>query len=170
MVGGCRSATCRTKPALSADTNDAIRTDTTFLLKPSSDSTGDKEPDIDLNFSGEYQQQAHAYTEVLFGKGKVFKAGTIGTLADKTAYGFVLKYLEKHEKVAAQCGNCPSCKRLYRCKDEQPDSTPADLWLFRRTTIYTNSARIQHPADDVKFNVTTTHFDYHSISGRLLKA
>ena len=135
---------------------------------------GNKEPDIDLNFSNEYQSKAHAYTDVIFGKGQTFKAGTIGTVADKTAYGYVKKYYEeKSEKTGV-----PVVKR--RCEMERIAEGCIDI---RRTTgqhpggivvlpigeeIHSFTP-VQRPANDMTTNITTTHFDYHSIDHNLLK-
>lgn len=129
---------------------------------------GDKEPDIDLNFSGEYQNRAHTYTEVIFGKGQTYRAGTIGTLADKTAYGYVAHYYEDHGIRKRRCEIdriVTGCVGIRRTTGQHPGGI---IVLPHGEEIYSFTP-VQHPADDMTTRTITTHFDYHSIDHNLLK-
>lgn len=129
---------------------------------------GDKEPDIDLNFSGEYQSHAHDYTEVIFGKGQTYRAGTIGTLADKTAFGYVIKYYEEKEtpKRRAEIERiAEGCVGVRRTTGQHPGGIIV-LPLGEEINSFTP---VQRPANDMSTTTTTTHFDYHSIDHNLLK-
>ncbi len=129
---------------------------------------GDKEPDIDLNFSGEYQSKAHEYTEVIFGAGHTFRAGTIGTVADKTAFGYVRKYNEEHEKhqrPAEMERIALGCTGVRRSTGQHPGG----IVVLPHGEDINSFTPLQHPANDVTTKIVTTHFEYHSIDHNLLK-
>ncbi len=129
---------------------------------------GDKEPDIDLNFSGEYQSKAHKYTEVIFGHGQTYRAGTIGTMADKTAFGYVKNYYDEHE---IHKRNCEIDRIVQGCTGirRSTGQHPGGIVVLPVGEDINSFTPVQHPANDMTTDIVTTHFDYHSIDHNLLK-
>ena len=129
---------------------------------------GDKEPDIDLNFSGEYQSKAHKYTEVIFGAGQTYRAGTIATLADKTAFGYVKNYYEergKRKRTSEINRIVLGCTGVRRSTGQHPGG----IIVLPVGEDINSFTPVQHPANDMTTDIVTTHFDYHSIDHNLLK-
>jgi len=129
---------------------------------------GDKEPDIDLNFAGEYQSRAHKYVEEIFGSENVYRAGTIGTIAGKTAYGFVMKYFEDRGIPV----NKYEADRLAKCCTGVRRTTgqhPGGIIIVPEGHDIHEFCPVQHPANDASTDTVTTHFDYHAIDKNLLK-